>query len=647
MRYLLLIVLIVPIVCFSQTKLKKKFAQKYNLGMQYFKSGDFGSAIEQFKKVEKKYPDYSDNLMFLATSYRSLKNYDEALKYYEFAQEAKPEIRTNIDFEIGGMAFDFGKYAIATAIFKKLLSKTKNDIKLSTKAKKWYAQSIFADKAVKNPVKFNPVNLGININSKDLEYFPSLSADEETMVFTRRENLSIANEDFYYSAIKEEDWNKAFPLEALNTSNNEGAQSITYDGKKVFFSAKDRRNGYGNFDIWMTEFKSGKWTTPKNLGANINTKNWESQPSISADGKTLIFTSVRNEGIGGYDLYSSTFEDGKWTKAKNLGKGINTKKNDQSPFLHQDGETLYFNSNGHIGLGKADLYMAHKKEDGNWSIPKNLGYPINTKDEELSLVVAARGNYAYFSSDREDGYGALDIYKFELDEKIKPKPLSYLKCVVKDAISKKRINAEILLATTDNPEKEINVLAKAKDKSSMTLIKADKDYICNITKKGYLFYSDFFSVEENPDGEPYILEIFLQPIEEEPIVKEDPVTTDPDVVVPEIGEAVVLNNIFFESGSAELMSASVVELNTLYNLLQDNPQIKIRINGHTDSVGTEDDNLILSDDRAKSVVDYLLSKGAAPNRLSYLGFGEAIPIASNNSPEGRKLNRRTEFEIIE
>jgi len=380
------------------------------------------------------------------------------------------------------------------------------------------------------------------------------------------------------------------------------------------------------------------WDDVQNLGPNINTSKYESQPSISADSKTLYFCSKgRNNAIGGYDLYKSEWKDGQWTKAELLDTMINTQKNEVCPFIHHDGQTLYFGSDGHLGFGDEDLFKS-EFINGKWEKPQNLGYPINTYNNESSLVIGATGERAYFSSDRENGAGGLDIYTFELPEDIKPKPITYFKGFVKDAFTKKAITARIELICLEAKNEVLNSTSDSKDGSFLTTLKADKIYACNVSAEGYLFHSEHFTFTTNPEGKPYVMEILLQPIPQISTIKSEK-SDKPS-------QKVILNNIFFDSGKAELLPASALELDRLVQLLKDYSDLKIQVNGHTDDVGSEMDNMILSKNRAKAVVDYLQSKGIINERLQYKGFGESQPLNEGTTETSRTQNRRTEFEII-
>lgn len=641
MKYMILICLI----CFAglsqaQDKISKKAVKAFEEGKRYFLLNDLKTALPLLEKAIKIQPDFTQANIFLAQAYERTGRLEEALDLYIKVGNDEPSVKFKSDFSAGKLHHQLGNFEEAALSFENYISFDRLSDKQRADGKRRLKNAQFAKEAIKNPVDFDPVNLGPEINSDQMEYFPSLSADESVIVFTRRKGVGQSdNEDFYISA-KKENWKIAKNFERLNTKNNEGAQSVASDGNSVFFAAKDRKDGYGNFDIWMSTRTKTGWSVPVNLGAGVNTAGWESQPSISADGKTLVFVSKRQEGTGENDIYVSEFKNGKWQKAELIDGEINTPYNEESPFLHHDGETLYFSSKGHIGMGGADLFISRKDKNGKWSKPENLGYPINSVKDEVSLTVSALGENAYFASNREDGFGKEDIYKFKLPEIIKPKPITYFKGIVKDAISKKPLDASIQLMDLSNGETVERTTANINDGSFLSTLKADKEYACNVSKTGYLFHSENFTFKTNPEGKPYEIEIFLEPIK----VKIASVESAKEEI--KVGTKVVLNNIFFDSGKFDLLPASQAELNRLVELLNENPDLKIQINGHTDDVGSESDNQQLSEKRASSVVKYLSSKGINPNRLSFKGYGESQPIADNTSVEGKRLNRRTEFEVV-
>lgn len=494
----------------------------------------------------------------------------------------------------------------------------------------------FAAEALKHPVEFSPVNLGDNINTKNYEYWPSLSSDEEMLVFTRNvpknENNPVffhnRQEDIYYSTSVSNQWQKAVSIgNPINTDDNEGAQFITSDGKLIFFTTCGRFDGLGKCDLYVSEKLGDKWSSPVNLGEPVNTQYNEKQPSLSSDGMHLYFSSNRPGGKGGADIWmASKTTNGKWGKVVNLGDSINTPEDETSPFIHPDNNTLYFASTGWPGMGGNDINISRRKITGGWTKAANLGYPVNTFANEMGLVVNANGNRAYFSSNRIPEKG-LDIYSFELDSKDRPEQVSYFKGKVYDSETKKPLDAQFELIDLGTSKVINQAVANKYTGEFLVCIPTNQDYALNVSKPGYLFYSENFTLTGVADNtKPFLKDVPLQAMKE--------------------GTKVILKNIFFGTNSFELKKESTVELNKVLQFIIDNPNIKIEISGHTDNVGNDALNQKLSENRAKSVVNYLVSKGISSSRIISKGYGKTQPIADNRTEEGRALNRRTEFKIV-
>jgi flagellar motor protein MotB len=492
----------------------------------------------------------------------------------------------------------------------------------------------FAIEAIRKPVLFNPESVGPGINTEDDEYWPSITADGQTLMFTRQVYTSFARpvsggtqEDFYFSYSDGDKWGKAFNAgEPLNTRSNEGAQTLSSNGNFMYFTACERSGGLGSCDIYFSALANGKWSVPHNLGWPVNTGSWESTPSISADGNLLIFTSNRQGGNGGKDLWFSLLNSkGTWSAPVNLGSVINTEADEMSPFIHFDGKTLYFASNGLPGMGGFDIYMTRMNDDSTWSAPKNLGYPINTASDETGLIIDSEGLKAYFSSKR-DAKNGKDIFSFSLDESVRPDPVSYLKGKVTDRETGKLLKADYELINLST--KRVTMRSSTDDNGNfLVCLPSGYNYGINVTKSGYLFYSDNFMFEGvHTAVKPLIKKISLSPAK--------------------VGEKMLLSNVFYAIDSWELEPESVAELDNLTDLISYNKDIIVEIGGHTDTTGTARHNLVLSEKRALSVVNYLINKGISSERLTYKGYGNTTPIADNVTFEGRKLNRRTEVKVI-
>lgn len=507
----------------------------------------------------------------------------------------------------------------------------------------------FAKEAIKSPVNIELVNLGSAINSEYDEYFPTLTVDEQMILFTRRVvNTELINarnengfqEDFYISTKDENgNWKNASGLGNLINKDefNEGAGTISTDGNMLIFTAcetiygypKDR-GGYGSCDLYYSFRRSGNtWSTPKNMGPNINSSQWETQPSFSSDGKTLYFVrGVKTKNGRLLDIYTAELlDDMTWSVPVKLPETINSKGREQSVFIHPDNQTLYFSSDGFPGMGGLDVFMAKKDEDGNWMQAKNLGYPINTFENENSILVSPNGELAYIASDREGTFGGLDLYSFKIPEHIKPNKVSYFKGVIYNKLTQKKLGAQCELFNIDNKLPIANLKSNNYTGEFLITLPSVNDFGITIIKEGYLPYSEQIKVKElDQNNNHYYKEIALTPIE--------------------IDATFILKNIYFDSGKYELKPSSYLELDKLVGFLTKNSTLKIEIQGHTDDIGTEIDNLKLSTLRAKEVSLYLEKNGIGNDRLVFKGYGETLPILPNTTDLNRRENRRIEFKII-
>ena len=520
-----------------------------------------------------------------------------------------------------------GDYSEALQHIRKYLTSKNISEKYRKKANVLKKSCEFSISAMRSPVTFNPDNLGANINSEADEYLPALSADGSTLIFTRSKKVDgFRNEDFYLSYNNTDDWQLAENLgEPINTPQNEGAQCITADGLTLYFTACSRNDSYGRCDIYESNFVNDKWTDPVNLGENINTENWESQPAISADGRQLFFVSNRPGGIGGKDIWVSYKNAiGTWTKAKNLGKDINTSKDDISPFLHWDNQTLYYASKGFVGMGGFDIFLSRLDESGNWGTVKNIGYPINSPSDENSLIVAKDGRTAYFASAYfNDGRSDLDLYTFDLPQESRAREVAYVQGVITDAKTDKAIKAEIELVDLQS-SRSYKSSQSDTDGNYMLCLPSDAEYALTVSKKNYLFYSENIHLKQ--EGSILLKNFKLQALE--------------------VGEQVRLDNIFFEIEAYHLKDASATELSKIIQFMESNPFLVVEIGGHTDNSGSKNYNLDLSQQRAASVKNAIVQRGLKSNRIQIKGYGMSEPLNSNSSEEERAINRRTELKII-
>ena len=635
MKYLFLfIVVIVAFSGYSQTynpnKINKKAIAVYEKALLQLRDGNIATAIPMLQNAILIDTNYIDAYLSMAGAYGELKNYKQSIANYETARGKDTNYFKiyNQPYAIN-LAGDgkFSEALQAVNIFLAIPNISERGFKTAMYRKKNYEFGLAYQ--LKHPTTnyiFSPTNLGDSVNSPQSEYFPSLSVDDSLLVFTRRGETR--GEYFYKTSINEQQhFSKATKIVGdINEEPFKGAISVSADGEWMIFAGNIGNNSQDNFDLYICYATTNGWSNPQNLGDNINTPYWESAPSLSPDKRVLYFSSNRPNGFGAADLYMS-FRDakGKWGKAINMGPTINTIGDETAPYIHADNQTLYFTSNGLPGYGGTDLYIIHKDFGGNWSIPENLGYPINTIENEGSLAVAPNGINAYYASDRSDSRGGLDLYKFDLREDIQPYKTLYVKGFVYDKNTKKGLPSNVELIDNENRKTLMNVQTDETGFYFITL-PAKKDYTFTVNRKGYLYYSKLYNLSAKIADSTYRENIYLQPIE--------------------LNTITALKNIQFETNSYQLKEISKVELDKLLQLLTDNTSIKIEVNGHTDNIGKSEDNLKLSTNRAKAVTDYLIEKGIPLQRLRYKGFGASKPIADNATESGRSINRRTEFVVV-
>jgi len=613
---------------YDVSKINKKAIEAYNKGLEKAQDGKYKEAIESLTEAINRDPKYIDAYLSLAGVYGQTKDHKQSVATYEKAftldSNYTSDYRLPYSINLAGL----GQFDKSLTTINGLLSR--NNISPNTRKAATYRQKTYQfavdytkNEAIKN-YQFQPQNLGDGINTSESEYFPSLPIDGKELIFTRR--LNNHNEDFFLSESNTAGWEKARRLNgSINTDANEGAQMISQDGQWLVFTGCNRPNGAGSCDIYISYFTPQGWSEAINMGNKINTEEWESQPCLSPDKRDIYFASRRPGGFGGADIYVSHLQpNGRWSDAENLGPSINTTGDEQCPFIHADNQTLYFTSNVLPGYGDEDLFVVRKSDNGSWEIPKNLGYPINTIDREGTLFIAADGKTAYYASDRAAGKGGLDIYSFDLREDVRPSKTLWVKGKVFDKKTSEGLPSAVELIDLNSKQLISKVQTDEKGNYLITL-PVGKDYAFNVNRKGYLFFSDNFSLTTtSPDSTEK--NIPLQPIE--------------------VNASVVLKNIFFDINKYEIKTTSQVELDKIVQLLTDNPTVKIQLAGHTDNIGNAADNLKLSENRSKAVINYLVNKGIDAKRLSPKGYGASQPVADNKTEEGRAINRRTELKVI-
>lgn len=643
-RLLLLLAIAGMISCKAQlppgeySSTNKKAISSFQTALKLYESRQDQKAMTELANAMTKDPNFIEPHLLMAQIQTEAGKKQEAIDEYVKALTINPKFDKKTYFLLGNLEASVGKYADAkkdleTYVKNQYINPDSRDM-----AEHLLANCNFAIEAMKNPVPFEPKNLGASINSPFYEYFPAITADDQTFLFTRnnRTKETDIQEDFMISTKQNGNWKPAELIgSGINSRENEGAPSLSADGEILFFTVCPMYSGYGNdrkgygaCDIFYSQKVGDQWSKPYNLGPNINTQYRETQPSFSSDGRSLYFVSNRPGGMGEHDIYVSKLQsDGSWGRPMNLGKNINSDGDEESVFIHPDGKTLYFGSNGHVGMGGYDIYVSRMDDKGEWGTPVNLGYPINTCGDEHSLLVNGSGNLAYFASDRPGGFGGLDIYQFELYEAARPGKITYVKGKVYDAKSKKPLGAHFELIDLESGKTVVESDANSGNGEFLVCLPIDKNYALNATMDGYLNFSANFALKELADKtKPMQLDVPMQSID--------------------TGSVWELKNVFFETAKYDLKPESKAELDKLVAFLKSNTTIKGELSGHTDNVGDKKMNLTLSQNRAKSVYDYLVTAGIDAKRLTYKGYGDTRPKVKNDSDINRAMNRRTEFKIL-
>lgn len=620
-----------PVISYAQSQ--GRTGRMAASATEAYRSGDAGKAFSLASRVLDIESSNLEMLLLMAEIYRDRRDDENELVYLEKASLTNgfPSL---LNFRLGESFFRAGRYQEAYERMEMYLAGNPAS-GLVARAERIMESAGFARQAILSPSGFEPVSLGDSVNTTYDEYWPSLTVDGSTLVFTRllpvEGRTNLWQEDFFISSFAGDAWSEAVPLSSVNSHLNEGAQTISADGTLLFFTLCNHPDGFGSCDIWFSRLLNGAWTPPRNADRPLNTAAWEGQPSLSAFGDVLYFSSNRPGGKGNKDLWKAELKgwrpDGLpvWGDPVNLGDSINTPGDEISPFIHPNGRDLFFSSDYWPGFGGFDLFRSSIKPDGTMTKAENMGYPVNTRENEQGLVIDRTGTAAYLASNREPERG-MDIYTFELDEFLRTEPVTYIRGQVKNGKTGTPVQASVHLAGINQGNTiDFRIIADVKGLFTVTL-PVGQEFAFHVNEPGFLFYSEYFMVEEAVGiPGPVYREILLTPVE--------------------IGSQTHLYNVFFETGSHDLLEQSETELNTLVGFLEKNSRLKVEIQGHTDNVGNESYNQNLSERRAGSVVNYLVSKGIDHRRLTSKGYGYTVPLDTNDTVEGRARNRRTTLLI--
>lgn len=635
-------------------------------GDKFYAKADYRQALENYSLAETKLPGDATIQLKIGQTYLSAGQEAQALPYLENAYRKNPNVDPDIDYYLAEALQSNSHFGRAMDHYKKFKEKNK---KLSTIALHKIQQCHLGDSLMRHPLLCSIKILEFPVNSPFQDYGPLVNEKEDLLIFTSARDSSQKDkkfntlfEDILSTRLAGETWDVPQKLsDKINDQFHDAATYLTPDGKTIFLYYEK-----GNGDIYQSNFDGEKWSTPKSMGKEINTFSWETSGCLSPDGTKFYFTSDRSGGFGGLDIYvSEKLSNGEWGKAKNLGPKINSKGNEDAPFIHPDG-TLYFGSDGHLGLGDFDIFKS-EMVNGQWSKPANLGYPINTPKFENYFYLSKDKKHGYFSAMRPEGVGNSDICFVQFHDPPPPPPkqeeaiaaapvaidttkeaeiigdefvdamISFQKDLglatqlsgkVLDAESAKPLKAQIILVDNKTNKVIERVYSNSSTGEFKIIIPHGGNYGINTSVNGYLFNSLNFEVPAFTDAQEIETGIFMQKAE--------------------VGSKVVMKNIFFDVGKAEIKTESIGELESILNLMENSPLIKLQINGHTDNSGDAATNKALSLKRAQSVVAFLLQRGVAPDRLRAVGFGEERPIVSNDDETGgREVNRRTEIEVFE
>ena len=592
--------------------------------------GQFEEAIRLLNDAIKKDPEFCEAYYRLSLVYRAQRKPSEALRQLQsgLSVAGLPVKQKVFYYELGDLYLFQGAYQKSLEAFDKFLELEKaNKFKIGEatrlRSNAVFAMSNFKDRGTK------PLPLSDTVNRFTMQYFPVLTADEQQLFFTRRNGSTDRDTEDIFVSVRDTAGRFTIPVSVspvINSPENEGTCTVSADGRLIIFTSCRGRAGFGNCDLFESRRTGDKWSVPKNLGPSINSAAWESQPSLSSDGRQLFFVSDRRGGQGSRDIYHAVQDDsGAWLPAKNAGLVINSKYDEISPFLHASGKILFFASNGRPGFGGYDIYFSHN-QDSTWATPENFGSPVNNHEDQFSLFITADGKKAYYSHEEGRDQNTGKIYSLEVPEELRIREVSAaVKGRVTDELTGLSVKSrvELIDLKTNTPISSVN--SDSVNGKYLLVLTRGSDYGLFVTAPGYLFKSHHFNLTQD-DPEQLEIDIKLSPVR--------------------LGSSVVLQNIFFDYDSYALKEESFPELEKVLRFMKDNSSVYIEVSGHTDNTGQEAKNQSLSVNRARSVADYLIRNGIEKGRVKVAGYGSGRPIASNETEQGRSANRRIEFKVL-
>ncbi len=616
------------------TSTNDKAIQLYQEAMQVYLQKRYEDATGLLEQARKKDKKFVEVYLQLATIYKELEEFELAEQFLDQGKSYLPIAKApHLHYDLAQLYYRVGAYKKASDAVDRIPLREINSNVLLIKVQALQQNLHLALYMLQRPWIFNPRRLPSPLNQFISQYFPVVTVDQQTILFTALVDQGGGKyKENIYSSQKDEsgNWSKAISIsDKINEpTSNEGTCTISADKRTLVFTACSREGNQGICDLYISYKHGGEWSIPENLGPPINSEGWQSQPSLSADGKTLYFVSERKGNYGKNDIWRSTLEDdGQWSQAVNLGPIINTKDREVAPFIHPNGQTLFFASDRTPSMGGFDIYYSNFI-DGQWTEPLNLGYPINNHKDQVSIFITADGKKGYYADGKRKGtnYHSSYIYEFDMPENLVPMPKSgVVRLKVLDAQTKQATGARVEVYDMDDLLQQKLEIDPA-DGETTIVVNEGKEYLVYITKDGHLFESKHINFKDqdkpvvNPAGE-----IWLRPIE--------------------VSQSKILENIYFDYDDYQLMKKSHTELNRLVAFLQANPFMSIELEGHTDHMGSDAYNEQLSIKRAKTIYEYLIQAGIEASRLTYKGYGKSRPLVPNDSPEHQQLNRRVAFRI--
>jgi tetratricopeptide (TPR) repeat protein len=626
----------------------KEYSTIHHQGEQALLLKKYGEALRLFKKVLKKYPNFPPALRSVGVCHEMMGDFESAALFYEMAIESNPNFSRAMYYEIGNIHYKCGKYDLALQCFEKFDSLLQHDpiqFTYNGEAERSVEQRYFekleasrrACHIALDSTQFWNIsgvkNLGSGINTKADEYFPFLTNDGRTIFYTSRKD-ALADENLLVSTMENDGWNSGSKVKGFNTQHNEGMAAIVRDGRQFFFTACERESVLGTCDIWKAQVKGQEVQGIEPITGLANSGAWESQASIICDGSVLYFASNREGGKGGTDIWKSKRKsDGSWKEPENLGDHINTPGDEEAPFITNDGKTLYFSSTGHIGLGEQDVFMSHLSGENFWSLPVNLGAPVNSSSRELGFFLSADGKTGYFASDRIGGEGGMDIYYFELPAVLHSDPITYVEGLVKDSITQLPVPATVIVQGREplmtDEEGRFFLCEPAGNLLDVTILHKD-----------YHAYRRTFEIDKWDNATFFTLDIYLDPLFKLPKYA-DLINPEAALVAlkPTKGKE-LKHNLLFDFDKADLKAEAIQELEIFLKEVFKEQKVKsVEVIGFADQLGDDNYNFLLSEKRAEIVGDYLTAKGIHVNKVFIEGKGETI----NDQPNWK--NRRVEVVV--